>query len=62
MTLWNNESDLREFAKSGAHLAAMKKNRSQTAKEIRAITIETDTLPNWKEAMRLLEEGNVITS
>jgi heme-degrading monooxygenase HmoA len=61
MTLWNNESDLREFSKSGAHLAAMK-NGSQIAKEIRTITIETDTLPNWKEAMRLLEEGNVITS
>jgi hypothetical protein len=25
MTLWNNESDLKEFAKSGAHLEAMKK-------------------------------------
>ncbi|MBL7786147.1 MAG: hypothetical protein JNM36_09605 [Chitinophagales bacterium] len=25
MTLWNNESELKEFAKSGAHLDAMKK-------------------------------------
>ena len=59
MTLWNNESELREFAKSGAHFEAMKISR-QIAKEIRTITVDADSLPNWKEAKNLLEEGKVI--
>ncbi len=58
MTLWNNEAELREFAKSGAHLEAMKVS-SQIAKEIKTITIDTTTLPNWDEAMKLLENGKV---
>jgi hypothetical protein len=58
MTLWNNESDLKEFAKSGAHLEAMKKSK-QIAKEIRTITIDADTLPSWDEAKKLLENAKV---
>ena len=58
MTLWNNESELKDFAKSGAHLDAMKKSKD-IAKEIRTITIDTDTLPTWDEAKRLLENGKV---
>jgi hypothetical protein len=58
MTLWNNESDLKEFAKSGAHLEAMKRS-SQIAKEIRTITIDADTLPSWDEAKKLLENAKV---
>lgn len=60
MTLWNNEIELKEFAKSGAHLDAMKKSKNM-AKEIRTITIETDTLPSWKEAMKLLEKAKIIS-
>lgn len=58
MTLWNNEAELKEFAKSGAHLEAMKVS-NQIAKEIRTITIETDALPNWDEAIKLLENAKV---
>jgi hypothetical protein len=58
MTLWNNESELKDFAKSGAHLDAMKKSKD-IAKEIRTMTIDTDTLPTWDEAKRLLENGKV---
>ena len=58
MTLWSNEDELRDFARSGAHLEAMKKG-SQIAKEIRTITIETESLPDWKEAKRLLQEAKV---
>ncbi len=58
MTLWNNENDLKEFAMSGAHLEAMKKSRL-IAKEIRTITIETNSLPDWKEAKNLLEDAKV---
>jgi hypothetical protein len=58
MTLWNDENELKEFAKSGAHLDAMKSSKS-IAKEIRTITIETDSLPTWKEAMKLLKKAKV---
>lgn len=58
MTLWENEKDLQEFAKSGAHLDAMKMSK-QIAKEIRTVTIETDVLPTWKEAKELLKNGKV---
>jgi hypothetical protein len=60
MTLWNSEEELRQFAHSGAHLAAMKAS-SALAKEIRTITIEAEALPNWIEAKKLLKQGKVIT-
>ena len=59
MTLWNNEDELKDFARSGAHLEAMKASK-KIAKEIRTITIETDTLPGWTEAKELLKKGNLI--
>lgn len=59
MTLWNNEAELKAFATSGAHAEAMKSG-SQIAKEIRTITIDTDSLPNWKKAKELLKEGKSI--
>lgn len=60
MTLWNNEDELKAFAISGAHLDAMKSSK-QIAKEIRTITIETDVLPTWKEAIKRLEDAKVYT-
>ena len=60
MTLWNNEDELKAFATSGAHLDAMKSSK-QIAKEIRTITIETDALPTWKEAIKRLEDAKVYT-
>ena len=59
MTLWTNESELKEFAVSGAHLDAMKRSRN-IAKEIRTITIDADSLPSWKEANKLLAKAKVI--
>lgn len=58
MTLWNDEQELKDFTRSGAHLDAMKKS-SQIAKEIRTVTIDADKLPSWKEAMELLKKGKV---
>mgnify|MGYP001165116111 CR=1 FL=1 len=58
MTLWNNDLELQEFARSGAHLEAMRSSKD-IAKEIRTITIETDPLPNWDDAKRLLESAKV---
>ncbi len=60
MTLWNSESELKDFAKSGAHFEAMKKSK-QIAKEIRTLTIDAETLPSWNEAKKLLESATVIT-
>ena len=59
MTLWNNEEEMKEFTRSGAHLEVMKTSK-EIAKEIRTITIEATSLPNWKEAKLLLEKGKVI--
>lgn len=58
MTLWDNEAELKEFAKSGAHLEAMKAS-SKIAKEIRTITIDADSLPPWKEAENHLKKGKI---
>lgn len=55
MTLWNSEEELKDFAKSGAHLDAMKES-SKIAKEIRTLTIDADSLPNWKDAKQMLTE------
>lgn len=59
MTLWDNEAELKSFAKSGAHLEAMKKS-AEIAKEIRTLTYDSDHLPSWKEAFSLLERAKVI--
>lgn len=59
MTLWDNETDIVAFAKSGAHLESMKKSK-EIAKEIRTFAYDTETLPSWDEAIILLKKGKVI--
>ena len=59
MTLWNNEEEMHQFARSGAHLEAMKSSKG-IAKEIRTITIEADKLPKWKDAKEILKDGKII--
>lgn len=60
MTLWENETELKSFASSGAHLEAMKKSR-KIAKEIRTLTMDADALPDWPKAKTLLQEkGRII--
>ena len=56
MTLWENEEQLKDFARSGAHLKAMK-DSATIAKEIRTITIDADKLPDWKTAKELLSKS-----
>ena len=58
MTLWNSEEELKAFARSGAHLSAMKASQ-QIAREIRTITIDADSLPSWEEAQELLKQAKV---
>ncbi len=57
MTLWKTEKDLQEFSRSGAHLEAMK-NSSKIARQIKTITIDSDTLVDWKTAMEYLKTTN----
>lgn len=59
MSLWKTTDDMKAFARSGAHMEAMKKS-AVIAKEIRTATIETDQLPDWKTAKKLLETGKVL--
>ena len=61
MTLWKNESDLKAFASSGAHLDAMKKSASIAA-AITTYTYDTESLPDWKTAKKLLETHGRVTS
>lgn len=55
MTLWEDEEQLKAFARSGAHLEAMKKGAT-IAKEIKTLTIDVDVLPDWDTAKKLLAE------
>lgn len=59
MTLWGNETDMKTFALSGAHLEAMKRSK-QIAKEIRTYTYDAEELPSWDEAKLLLKKAKVI--
>lgn len=59
MTLWNSEQELQAFARSGAHLKAMQASK-KIAKEIRTLTIDADTLPDWKTAIQRLEKAKVL--
>jgi hypothetical protein len=60
MTLWNNEEEMREFARTSHHLAGVKRSR-EIADEIRILTYSGDRLPAWKEAITLLKsKGRLI--
>ena len=52
VTAWKTRQNMAEFRNSGAHLAAMKKS-AQFGK-IHSCTWETESLPTWKEAIRML--------
>jgi hypothetical protein len=56
MTLWQDEQSMNDFARSGAHLVAMK-NSAKFAKEIKVLTIDSEVLLPWKEAKNLLENS-----
>ena len=53
LTLWQAEDDLKRFARTGAHLAAMKQSAS-LATEIRTYTFQAEKLPDWNRAKQLL--------
>lgn len=59
MSLWPDENSMKTFARSGAHLEAMKRSK-EIAKEIRTITIDAEQLPDWKTAKDLLKQAKII--
>jgi hypothetical protein len=60
VSLWETEEDLKAFARSGAHLDAMKKS-SAISTEIRTLTYAADHLPSWSDAkIALKEKGKVL--
>jgi hypothetical protein len=60
MTSWDNAADMHAFARSGAHLEAMKKS-ADLAKELRTLTYEASAMPDWKEAKsKIMQEGKVL--
>ena len=55
LSVWESEADAKNFARSGAHLEAMKGSQS-LATEIRIYTFQDEKIPDWQEAKRLLFE------
>jgi heme-degrading monooxygenase HmoA len=60
LSIWESEAAMKQFARTGAHLEAMKQS-TKLGKEIRTHTFESDAIPNWKEVKQLLaEKGKVM--
>ncbi|MGW9685098.1 DUF3291 domain-containing protein [Flagellimonas sp. 2504JD1-5] len=55
MSLWRNREEMNQFARSGSHLAAMKKTASM-ANEVTTLVMEADKFPKWSEAKSLLKQ------
>lgn len=60
LSIWDSAEAIRQFARTGAHLAAMKES-ANLASEIRTYTFEGDRIPTWDEAKQLLDlKGRVM--
>lgn len=60
LSSWESVEAMKQFARSGAHLDAMKQS-AKLSTEIRTYTYETNTLPNWAAAKALLfEKGKLL--
>lgn len=60
MSAWETETDAKEFARTGAHLDAMKQGPG-LATEVGIYTYTADALPDWEKAKQLvLQHGRVI--
>jgi len=59
LSVWESEEDLKNFTRSGAHFEAMNESRN-LATEIRVYTFQSELIPDWKDAKRILfERGRV---
>jgi heme-degrading monooxygenase HmoA len=61
LTAWESETDMKSFARSAAHLEAMKWSRKLAA-EIGVHTFETEDPPDWEKARKLVFESGRVTS
>jgi hypothetical protein len=60
LSLWDNVQDMKNFARSGAHLEAMKKS-AKIAKEIRTAVVHVEAVPTWQEAKAKVQaEGRIV--
>ena len=60
LSAWQSEEDLKRFAKSGAHLDAMKKSK-EIATELATYTYQGEEMPDWTKAKALLlEKGKLL--
>ena len=55
LSVWQSEADLKRFARSGEHSAAMIHTR-ELASEVRTYTFTSDIIPDWKNVKQLLKE------
>jgi hypothetical protein len=53
LSVWQSEEALKLFAKEGSHRVAMSRTAA-VATETLTHTYQSDNIPNWKEARRLL--------
>lgn len=60
MSLWTDVEEMKAFARSGAHLEAMK-NTGEIAAEVRTVTIDADKLPSWSEAKKMVSKGKSLS-
>ncbi|MBN1205939.1 MAG: hypothetical protein JXB05_13565 [Myxococcaceae bacterium] len=52
---------MKDFARSGAHLMAMKSSRALST-EIRTYTFVADSMPSWKAARQLISTHGKVLS
>lgn len=61
LSVWQDENSMKAFARTGAHLEAMKIGAS-LAHEIRTLSYYGDEVPSWREVKAMLKEkGRVIS-
>jgi heme-degrading monooxygenase HmoA len=56
LSAWQSETDPVRFAKAGAHAEAMRYSKN-IATEVKTYTYNSDILPSWKDAKKLLAEN-----
>lgn len=61
MSLWKTEKDLKNFARSGAHLDSMKRFKD-VAIEIRTLTLMAEKFPDWTMAKEMLQKNGKVVS
>lgn len=59
LSAWENHETMQQFARSGAHLNAMKSSKS-LAKTLSTYTYESETFPDWATAKKLIHANGKV--